>query len=231
MSRYNRYLDQTHPNGLPGDDFTRLCQQDRLNTHFQHRGNQDAALPEPPRSAYRDAGISQSQRSRISEVRGATRAALGSSFDFIDDSYERSRRRDDDYHRSRGWLDKEPRRDPIPQKYQDEFNKLWHEDDMANDADRYRDDYTSPKNAPWREHVMLDRNGRMVGPDFSRPPIISSAPRRVDSVIDSCGFRRPASPPRQASPVLVSKFSFESLADSVEEAPPRRRYFGRFRRD
>lgn len=229
MSAYNRYNDQSRSHGLPGDEYSRLYKRDRLNTHYEHRGNRDAPFLEPTRSAYRDAGLSLESRVRVSETRNATRAALGSSFDFTDDGYERSRRREDNYQRSRGWIDDEPRRAPIPQKYQDEFNKLWNEDEEANGAYQYRSDSSS--DAPWREHVVLERNRLDVSRLPTRRPEPSYATSRNDSGYGSSGSRCPITPPRKRSPELVSRFSIESVADSYKEPPRRRKYLGLFDRE
>jgi hypothetical protein len=229
MSAYNRYNDQSRSHGLPGDEYSRLRKRDCLNTHFEHRGNRDAPYPELTRSAYRDAGLFRESRVRVSETRNATRAALGGSFDFTDDGYERSRRREDDYQRSRGWIDDAPRRAPIPQKYQDEFNRLWNEDDEANDAYQYRSD--SSRDAPWREHVALECNRLDVSRLPTRRPETSYATSRNDSGYGSSGSRRLSTPPRVRSPELVSRFSFGSVSDSYKEPPRRRRHLGLFGRD
>ncbi|KAL5116210.1 hypothetical protein ACEQ8H_005875 [Pleosporales sp. CAS-2024a] len=214
MSSYNRYLDQSRPQGLPGDDFTRLRQRDGIERHFGHGGAGDAAY-EAPRSTYRDAGLSRDHRSRISEVRGATRAALGSSFDFTDDSYERSqsRRRDDAYARSRGWLDDEPRDSgTIPTKYLDEFNKLWYEDDQANDAQQYQADYT--REAPWRDHESMGRYKSSAERSCTPQPRTSTASSRADSGYGGSDT---------SSQTLKSKFSWDD-----DESPRRHKRLGRF---
>jgi len=229
MPAYNRYNDQSRSHGLPGEEYSRLHTRDRLNTHFEHRGNKDAPYPEPTRSAYRDAGLSRESRVRVSETRSATRAALGSSFDFTDDGFERSRRREDYYQRSRGWIDDAPRCAPIPQKYQDEFNKLWNEDEEANGSYQYRSDSSS--DAPWREHVALERKRLDVSRLPTRRPETSYAISRNDSGYGSSGSRRPIAQPKKRSPQLVSRFSIESVADNYKEPPRRRRYLGLFGRE
>jgi hypothetical protein len=228
MSLYDRYVDQSRSHGLPGDEYTRLRLRDLLNTHFEHRENRNAACSKQSRSAYRDAGLLREERVHISEVRRATRAALGSGFDFMDNGYERSRRCEDSSLRSWGWIDHEPHRDSIPQKYQDEFNKLWHEDDEANDALQYRADRT--RNAPWRDHVMLERSRLNVETLPTRRSGTSAGLCRVDSGY-SGGNRRPITLTKKPLPVLTSKFSFESLAESYQERPHRHSYLSRFHRD
>lgn len=124
--------------------------RERLEKHLEHRGNSGHSYP-APHSNYRDAGLSEGERVRISQVKSATRAALGPSFHFDDGTFHRSRRHNN-YQRSQGWTDHtENGIKDIPQKYIDEFNQKWHEDDEDNDADQYLADYAGE--APWRKHA------------------------------------------------------------------------------
>jgi hypothetical protein len=220
MSRYDRsYLDQRRSHGLPVDEYRSLRRaQDRscLETHFSHRGNVNTPYT-VPYSAYRSAGLSQGERFRVSQVKSATRAALEGSFDFDDEGYDRSRRREGEYQRSRGWIDDDVCRDPIPQKYLDEFNQKWHEDDEDNNADQYLADCS--REAAWRKHVLPEHRAG-VEPLQTRRPAAS----RADSGYAGREFMRPRTPP--IVPLPPSKFSF----DVREETPRRHGYLDRLRR-
>lgn len=221
MPRFNDpiypYGSANYSAGLPNDEFRTLRKRqdrERLNIHFEHKGNRYGTV-EFPYSAdredgYRRKGLPQGERVRVSEIRNATRAVLGASFDFGDDSYERSRRRNDDYARSRGWKDDAPRgrTELIPHKYLDEFIKGWHEDVEDNDPDQYLADNTLWLDATWRRHEEIRYP---VGQTFPidctpRPRPHTAAPKRADSGYGS-ERRRPITPPPQSLP---SKFSFDS---------------------
>ncbi|KAF1917141.1 hypothetical protein BDU57DRAFT_548696 [Ampelomyces quisqualis] len=216
-----------YSSSLPSNEFRTLRRaqdHERLNTHFEHRGNRHDKTT-PPYSAFRAKGLSQDERVRVSETRKATRAALGASFDFDDDSYKRSRRRDDDYARPRGWKEDAPCSEAIPQRYIDDFNKRWHEDDEENDADRYLADHTPE--ARWRKHEPIRYP---VGYPIGYPVIVlseyprrsASRPRtsaahvRVDSGYGGESWRLRSPPPQ----LISSKFSFDDC-----EKPSRRRGF------
>jgi hypothetical protein len=206
--------------GLPHEEYRNLCRvqnRERLETHFDHNGD-NSDLYRTPCSSYRDAGLSQVERLRISEVRSATRAALTPSFDFDLPSLKTSWNRDGEYSRSRGWCEEDTpraRAGPTPQKYQDEFNHLWHEDAEENDADQYLADHVH--DAPWRRHEQLPLPVPDTEPIRVRPRTARAAPRREDSGYGSV-CERPSLPP--------SKFSFDS------DRPSRMRGFmDRLRRD
>ncbi|KAH7399103.1 hypothetical protein DE146DRAFT_523557 [Phaeosphaeria sp. MPI-PUGE-AT-0046c] len=121
-----------------------------LEKHFEHHGNSGLSHP-APHSSYIDRGLSQGERHHISQAKSATRAALGPSFDFDDDSFERSRRHMDDYQRSKGWTDEHYYgNEARPQNFIDEFNLKCHENDEDNGADQYLADHR--EEAPWRNH-------------------------------------------------------------------------------
>jgi hypothetical protein len=204
----------------------RAQERERLETHFTHQNKPRTNTYAPSRSAYRNAGLSQSSCHHISEVQSATRAALGPSFDFTEATYSSSRARDDLYQRSRGWVDDSPRRDaPIPKKYRDEFDRWWHEDMEQHDADQYLADHV--KDAPWRRHVPLGHNKLNVERVRARPrtktspvptPAPKTAPRRVDSGYHSeHNGESERSAPVVRPPLPVSKFSWDS------DVKPRRR--------
>jgi hypothetical protein len=197
---------------LPGDEYHNLRRaqdRERLESHFEHRGD-SSLLYKPLRSAYRDIGLSYDHRRDISEVRSATRAALGPTFIFDDDSYERSSHRyKSENQRSSGWTDDAPSGGAIPKKYLDEFNQRWHEDDEDNDADQYLADY-APK-AAWRKHEQLDRHLAYIEPSYSQYRT-SKGPRRIDSGYGSAD-NGDEDECVQCRPHLSSKFSFDDLEE------------------
>jgi hypothetical protein len=212
--------------GLPHDEYRNLRRgqdRERLETHFSHQGEARSNSYTGSHSAYRDAGLSQPSRHRVSEVRSSTRATLGPSFDFTDDSYTSSRTRNDSYQRSRGWIDDSPRHALIPKKYRDEFDRWWHEDTEDHDSDQHLADHVS--DAPWRKHVPLERNILDVEPVRARARTTTApAPRRVDSGYCSGEYERSEKFTRP--PLPVSKFSW----DSDETPSPRRNLRELFRR-
>lgn len=236
MSRYSSsYLGQRQArnpkipktSGLPHDEYRalrRALDLEQLEDHFEHRGSRRPTTSYS-RTAYRDAGLTQPERYRISEVGSATRAALGPSFDFDDGSYERSIRRQREYERSRGWTDDgRSSRTPIPRKYIDEFNQKWHEDDEDHDADQYLADYQ--KNAPWRIHNPMQFHDRDFVEMSAPRPYRSAAPRRrYASPVDVRNLQRydSAVDVGDERPQLMSKFS----TDDIEKAPRRRGFFDR----
>ncbi|KAH7090711.1 hypothetical protein FB567DRAFT_520494 [Paraphoma chrysanthemicola] len=180
-SQSGRLPRSTDYGGLPADEYQTLRRandRERLERHFKS-GSRSRAL-QPSRSAYRDAGLSYTQRHDISEVRNATRAALGASFDFTDDTYGRSTRHRDEYERSRGWTDDKPSpSDAIPQRYLKEHNQRWHEDDEDNDADRYLDDHN--RNAIWRSPARLTEIPLFREPAHNSRPRSAVPSSRADS--------------------------------------------------
>jgi hypothetical protein len=214
--------------GLPHDEYRslrRALDREQLEKHFEH--NRGRPATSYSRSAYRDVGLSQSERYRISEVGAATRAALGPSFEFDDGSYERSMRRKSEYERLYGWADDgRSGGGPIPREVCEEFNKKWHEDDEDTDADQYLADIR--KDAPWRNHcpsqLFEDRDFvDMIVPRSYR----STTSRRHESVVDVRDVQRYDSvvDVRNDRPKLISKFS----TDDIEEASRRRGFFDKLR--
>jgi hypothetical protein len=188
---------------LPSEEYRALClaqDRERLEKHFGHHGNCSNSVAAPC-SAYRDARLSQHERSRISEIKSATRAALGPSFDFIDDTYKRLGQHKCVYQSSGGWIDNPPCGSAIPKKYLDEFNQRWHEDDENNDVDQYLADHIH--RAPWRKHVPLEHH-RLRLKSVRISARTSAEPPRVD--IGSC--EEPENP--RVAQLISSKFSFES---------------------
>ncbi|KAH7075425.1 hypothetical protein BKA63DRAFT_594851 [Paraphoma chrysanthemicola] len=180
-SQSGRLPRSTDYGGLPGDEYQilrRANDRERLERHFE--GGSSSRTYQPSSSAYRDAGLSYSQRHGISEVRNATRAALGPSFDFTDDTYGRSTRHRDNYERSRGWTDDRPSPSgAIPQRYLNEYNQRWHEDDEDNDADRYLDDHN--RNATWRRPARLTETPTYREPAYNSRPRSAVSSSRADS--------------------------------------------------
>jgi hypothetical protein len=203
--------------GLPHDEYRTLRRaqdRERLETHFEHDGSRLKSYI-APQSAYRNAVLSQRERLRVSEILSATRAALGPSFDFDDHSYERLQVREDEYQRSREWVDDEPRDGPIPKKYRDEFDRWWHEDMEDNDPDQYLADNICE--APWRKHVPPQRH-RLNVERVPVGPCTSATAYREDSAHGS-EYERP--------PFTTSMSSFDNRVKPLQ----RRRFMNRFHRD
>ncbi|KAJ4355985.1 uncharacterized protein N0V89_004010 [Didymosphaeria variabile] len=89
-----------------------------------------------------------------SKMMNATRKALGPNWqtaDHLDDDLE-------NYGApkvSSDWNCQTEREAPIPDKYLQEFNQMWYEDDEDTDADQLLADMTSNSHAPWRNHLPL----------------------------------------------------------------------------
>lgn len=204
--------------GLPGDEWRELGRAHRRDNLEDHFSGESRAYQRRP-TAYESAGLDRDRRYEISATRNATRAALGANFDPYDaDSYARSSRRGEDYGRSRAFSEA-PRSPAIPQRYRDEYNRLFNEDDRSRDTHQYRADMTS--NAPWRQHAPLDSDHYRGEPSTHRRRT-SAAPSRVDSAYDSrydsTHFR-----PNQPS-------AFDWDEDSVHQPSRRDRFMGMFRR-
>jgi hypothetical protein len=211
-----------HPTYLPGDEFRMLQkrqERERLEHHFEHRGHSNHYIN--PRTPYQDVGLSPDARLRISAVKNATRTALGPSFDFTDDSYNRSQRCTDasSVPSVRRGADKSL--DPIPQRYIDEFNKKWRDDDLKYDAHQYAADMTH--NTPWRAHAPMYVD---IKPLPRQEPLHRPLPQTTNSGCFDGGLSvcEPRSLTR-GRPALVSKFSCETL-----DEPPKRTFWRRSRR-
>ncbi|KAF2829943.1 hypothetical protein CC86DRAFT_177940 [Ophiobolus disseminans] len=210
--------------GLPGDEWqnlNRAQRRDYLESHFRHAGNTSRSY-QPRTTAYQDAGLYQEQRLDISAVRLGTRAALGPSFDPVDeDTHERSRRREQDYSRSRGWTDV-PRSTAMPQKYRDEYNRIFNADNISEQAVADR-----TFNAAWRIHEPLDPRDHYRGEPstHSRRPRTAAPTPRVESAPIGAGAYQETYGRGSRS----SKFSGWD-EDSVYEVPRASKFYRLFRR-
>lgn len=194
--------------------------RNRLEKHLEHRGNVGHSYP-APHSHFRDRGLTQGERLHISQVKAATRAALGPSFDFNkdDDRYGRSNRHADTYQRSRGWIDdREYKVNDIPQNYIDEFNQKWHEYDEDNDADQLVADYA--KEAKWRKHEPIHYSipdlkyaSYEVPSSKKKPRAMASPMKRTDS-----GYASMASIPGRHSPEC-KEVSYRSQRSKTSHRP------------
>lgn len=69
--------------GLPAEEYKKLIREQnrgRLEKHFEQHGDSISTNFRP--NPYRDAGLSYEERYRLSQIRSATKAALGPSFAF-----------------------------------------------------------------------------------------------------------------------------------------------------
>ncbi|KAF2256872.1 hypothetical protein BU26DRAFT_558308 [Trematosphaeria pertusa] len=209
--------------GLPSEQYAALAGRQKVEGLFSRGGSSQAGYsPSPPKtprfnSPQRSyAGLTQEQRLHASEVRHATRKLRGPSFDFDDESYSSAGR-----HRYGGHWDYRDDGKPIPQKYIDEFNQKWHEDDEDNDADQFIADYQC--DATWREHQSVY--------SCSAPRCeyeVADMTRHVEDYKRSQGqaprahrrtVRRAEAEPR---PDLFSKFSWDSSDDSEDSEAPKK---------
>jgi hypothetical protein len=203
---------------LPGDEFRRLHkrqQHEYLNAYFEQPHLPPAYTSIRPQTSYQTARSTRERRVEISELANATRHVLGSSFDFTDESYNRIQRSTAVERlvtaRSRRNADRAEREDPIPQRYIDEFNKRWHEDDLVYERwHQYRADYTH--SAEWRSHA-----GMYV--DVKPLPL----PRWERAVGNEQTHLYEPKPLTRA--VNQSRFSLETHEESI----PKRSFWGRFR--
>lgn len=215
-STYNSIYSHTYSTtpssgslGLPGDEFRILQKRqnrDRLDAHFSHYAS--PSYSHHPRPVCRDMPSTQDARLLISEVKNATRQALGRNFDFTDDWHDRTKRHES--VETRG--DAKEYGEPIPQKYLDEYHKWSREDDAKYDADQSMADYTP--GARWRAHDHLHIDVTAMRPSTSHRETFRHLPQPVHASIVP-------NEPDYARPVLVSKFSFDS------DMPPRRSFFRR----
>jgi hypothetical protein len=196
---------------LPGDEFRRLQkrqQTERLNAYFGQSHLPPSYTAIRPKTSYQQANIPRERRVAISEVSNATRLALGASFNFTDESYRSQR-----IHTARPTTS--DAENLTPQRYIEEFNKKWAEDD-AKYEHQTQADYTF--NAGWRTHAGMYVDTKPL-PAPRRDRFEAGRPVRFDTY--SQDEPRPLA--RAVPAILASRFSFES-----EEAEPRRSFWGRF---
>jgi hypothetical protein len=201
---------------LPGNEYKRLQQRqkiERLNAYFEQPHLPLSYTSARPKTSYQQARIPRERRVEISEVGNATRIALGSNFDFTHESYRSQRSAA--AHTTRT----SERKEPIPQRYIDEFNNKWAEDDRIYEHQRQAD-YTY--NADWRTHAGMHVDTKpLPAPRREAKPSYDHRPMRFDS--SSRDEPRPLA--RSAPAAFASRFSLETR----EEPVPKRSFWGRFR--
>jgi hypothetical protein len=206
-----------HPGCLPSDEFQKLRKQQE-RSRLEHPGSPNHYMH--PNTPYQRVGLSPDARLRISAVKKATRAALGPSFDFTHDNYTRSQRSTNTSPVPSARRRVEKSLDPIPQRYIDEFNRKWRDDDWIYDSHQYAADMTY--NAPWRAHAPMYVD---IKPLPCQEPLHRHIPHmtnsgRFDSGRDVCEPR----PLTRGGPALVSRFSSDTL-----DEPPKRNFWSRHR--
>lgn len=144
--------------GLPGDQHAALVRRQKLEKFYQRRGSDlsarsDLSSNSSRRSSVESSRLSPEQRLAKSEMRSATRQALGHSW-HPSDGFSDSSSSAGSYQSTYGshWEYKDDGK-PIPQEYIDQFNRRWHEDDEDNDADQFVADMQ--RDATWRKHQAL----------------------------------------------------------------------------
>ncbi|KAF1836821.1 hypothetical protein BDW02DRAFT_492598 [Decorospora gaudefroyi] len=194
---------------LPDDEY-KVLQERQQRAHLEAHFAQPALAPSHtsvrPKTSYQEANLPQDRRAHISEIKNATRDALGSSFDFTDDSYDRGQSSSGTRRATTQYSYEEP----IPQRYIDEFNKKWHEDDLKYEH-QYRADCTH--NAGWRTHQNMYV-------DIKPLPRHESAPRYAN-------VYEPRPLTREAPKMLRSKFSFDSAVETTLETKPKHSFWRR----
>ena len=159
------------------------------------------------------------ERSHRSKMRYATRKALASStkapggcnFDGNDSAGRESSVYTD------GW-EYSDQEEPIPQKYIDDINKTWHEDEEDNDATQYLADVMD--DAPWRTHApmrpLYNADGEFPAPDWKywadRKPRSRCETYEASYV---CEVELSATIPMRTT--LVSTFSFDEDDDGEDK--------------
>lgn len=167
--------------GLPANEMRGLDRAQRrsdLEHHFNHSGDASRAY-KPSRTVYQDAELSRDQRHKISEIRTATRATLGPSFDPFDETTHTS---------SRGWTgDVALPHTAIPSQYIKKFNQRWYEDDRRHNAHQCQADQVF--NAPWRNHEQMELRDHYKGErsTHQRRPYTAAPVRTTDSPVVQYG--------------------------------------------
>ncbi|KAF2267320.1 hypothetical protein CC78DRAFT_577274 [Lojkania enalia] len=114
---------------------------DTMKNHYSTNSTESSST-----SSFKSSYTSEGQRLFSSQIRHATRKALGPGFNPEGiDSHEPY------YVPNKPNYYSDYRRLEIPQRYIDEFNCRWHEDDEDNDADQFIAD--TVRDALWRKHT------------------------------------------------------------------------------
>lgn len=242
QKRQNRDRVEAHFRGSSGSS-NYSSSTSSLSPNYPHhrRGDSgDSTYSQRSYTSYQEARLPHAQRVHISEAKNATRRALGPSFSFTDEYDNQA----SNYpattqttalsggRRSRG---NHTEREPIPQKYLDEYHAWSRADDEKyniDDRHPYKADYIS--NAQWHTH---DGVHVAPAPTAAATPILCPTPmkpyyktpsslpshsplrshhrlERVYSVMQDVR-EQPNYEYEYAQPRLVSKFSFDS-DDGVE---------------
>ncbi|KAF2675966.1 hypothetical protein K458DRAFT_397446 [Lentithecium fluviatile CBS 122367] len=210
-----RHYGALYSAGLPSEQHAALVGRQKIEQLYERRGSEASTSTSTCTTSYGSRfshyNLSKEQRLRRSEVKSLTRQALGSSFT---PEY--------DYHAG-SYVGREPPAyggqwdyydggEAIPQKYINEFNRMWHEDDEDNDAERYVADMMP--NAPWHQHEpirpLYTATGELTVLGAKHRAAPEPQPlRRFEMSVDShvAGPEYKADGP--CGPQLVSRFSFD----------------------
>jgi len=182
---------------LPGDEYRalkRAQEKAELNAHFAQPSLPSRSIA---KTAYQKADLTRNRRSQISEVKDATRRALGASFDFTDAGYTHIQRSSAVSNRASTARYEEE----IPIRYIHEFDKKWVEDDLKDAAEQYAAD--SDGSASWRTHQAMHQDIKpLPHRDNTAPSYLAQITpnRRVDSVMEE-----------ELRPQLTSKWSVSTI--------------------
>ena len=144
---------------LPNDEHRYLVKQQersRLEAHFEQLSSSSRYLPS--RTAYQEIGnLSRGRRAEISEMANATRAALGASFDFTDEGYDRIQAADNDRYASSRYRDGSGYAGYVPsRRVQDLSEKYW-DDDRRYRKEQYRKQAYNPPVSSYADTGFLPR--------------------------------------------------------------------------
>jgi hypothetical protein len=200
---------------LPNDEhryLVKLQERSRLEAHFAQPSSPSRYLP-PPRTAYQgNPNLSRERRAKISETANATRAALGPSFDFTDEGYDRiqaAAANNDQYATSR-YRDEIRYADCVPSRRVQDLNKRYWDDDRKYRKEQYRKQ---------NHNTHADRYADLKLLLHPEP-----APQRRGRYDSGTGESTVYGPTSE----LSSTFSWGSYD---EDAPPKRRRWRRPRRN
>jgi hypothetical protein len=203
---------------LPNDEYRYLVKRQdrsRLEAHFAQPSHTSSYAM--PRTAYQEqVNLGSSRRAQISGTAYATRAALGSGFDFTDEGFDHIQTASDLQSRSTSYYELGSDEEPIPARYIAEFNeKLRDAERRCSEHERCSDDYTAFTSR--RTHSGTYSAARSSEPPKPTPP----RGERHDSGFEKRIVYGP-------TPTVQSKFNWSS-SDNDDE-PLKRSFWGRAHR-
>jgi hypothetical protein len=202
---------------LPNDEYRYLVKRQdrsRLEAHFAQPSHTSSHAM--PRTAYQEQGnLGSSRRAQISGTAYATRAALGSGFDFTDEGFDHMQTVDGLQSPSTWYYELGSDEEPIPARYIAEFNeKLRDAERRYSKHERRSDDSTAFTSR--RTHSGTYSAARSSEPPKPTPP----RRERHDSGVRKETVYEP-------TPTVQSKFNWSS---SDNDEPLKWSFWGRAHR-